>query len=155
MQHLSVNLLARHWSLPPATCLHLSPGVARNFSLGLAVWELSPASLRSTCKRGEISSLLLFQPPSMCANLGCLQGQRTNPCQTPDTAGSPLRQFDEDAVALSPPAQHGDLSIITCILLLCPVGHKPFPRAFSSGERAPSFPSGPPEPLQAGRAPAL
>lgn len=71
MLRLSVNFLARHWSSPPATCLHLSPGITRNFSFSLAVWELNPASLGSTYKRGEISYLLLFQPPSTCAILGC------------------------------------------------------------------------------------
>lgn len=68
--HLSVNLP----ETLVITTVHLPapiPGVTRNFSFGLAVWELSPASVGSTCKRGEISSFLFLQPPSTCANPGC------------------------------------------------------------------------------------
>jgi len=145
MQHLSVNLPARHRSSPVAICLHLSLGVTSNFPSGLAVWELTLASPGSTCKRGEMSSLLPCQHGLFCK----ARGQTPAKPQPQQVHLCLQRQFEEDAVALSPPAQHRDPSVITRILLLRPAGHRPFARALSSGQ-SPVLPLRPPEPLQAG-----
>lgn len=111
-RHLSVNLLATHWSSPLATCLHPSPGVTRNFSFDPAVRELSPTSLGRTCKRGEISSLLLSCEPGLSCKA---RGQTLAKPQLQQVDLCLQRQFDDDAAALSPPAHP---SVIPRVLLL-------------------------------------